>query len=172
MAVSKVRFLTDTLMIGQKINKMYGTNPSCICGYPVETRFHILLDCLKYIELREFYQKQIIDIMAKFHPTVPVSVLMDRTVLTHLILDPSWYRFDIGSTTKGMPNILTLETANKIEIIGRTFCFQVYKLRFNLLSEIETDSDNETVCEDSFSLHDTSSEDNSETEGSDLEISS
>ena len=106
MAVSKVRFLTDTMMTGEKINKMYGTNPSCICGHPVETRFHILLDCFKYSELRDYCTKQILEIINQFHPTVPEAVIMDRTVLVHLILDPSWYRVDIGCTTKGMPNIL------------------------------------------------------------------
>ena len=158
MAISKIIFLTDTMMTGEKFNLMYGSNPACICGHPLETRFHIILDCPIYSELREFCTKQIVDIIAINHKKIMLSTVLNRTVLAHLILDPSWYRNDIGSSTKGMPNILNVETANKIEVIGRTFCFQVYKKRFNILTDIENDSDSETSCEDSYSIHDTSSE--------------
>ena len=56
-----------------------------------------------------------------------------------------------------MPNIFSIEEAQQIETIGRTYCFQVYRQRFNMLSETENSSDTETSCDDSLSLHDTSS---------------
>ena len=134
MSISKVRFLTDTLMTGEILHKMYGTNPSCSCGFPSENRFHILLDCNIYDDLRNFCLVAIISLINKSHPNISAEMIKSRIVLAHLILDPTWYRTDIGSSSKIMPNILNVNEANKLEIIGRTFCFQVYKKRFNILS--------------------------------------
>ena len=150
MAISEVRFLTDTLMTGEKLNTMYGN------------RVHILLDCDLYNEQRDFCVQEIYKTIKLQHPEIPLSTITNRTVLMHLILDPTWYRIDIGSPTKVMPNILSIEEANKIEITGRTFCFQIYRQRFNMMSEMENSSDSETSCDDSFSLHDTSSDNDSE----------
>ena len=82
-----------------------------------------------------------------------------------LILDPTWFRADIGSPGKGLPNILEKTTTDELERIGRTFCYQVYKRRFSLLSDNKDDSDSETdTDEDAYSLHDTSDYDSSEDE--------
>ena len=159
MSISKVRFLTDTLMTGEKIHKMYGMNPSCLCGHPMENRFHILLDCKIYNDLRNFCIQEITKVIKSQYPKIQTETIQNRTVVAHLILDPTWYRNDIGSSTKIMPNILSIHESNKIEIIGRAFCFQVYKRRFAKLSVIDSiDSEDETDCSDSYSLHDTSSE--------------
>ena len=40
MAISKVRFLTDTVMTGEKMNTMYGSSPQCICQNPLENQIH------------------------------------------------------------------------------------------------------------------------------------
>ena len=109
-------------------------------------------------ELRDFCVQEIFKLINLHHPEILLSTMTNRIVLLHLILDPTWYRIDIGSRTKIMPNILSIEEAQQIESIGRTFCFQVYRQRFNILSEIENSSDTETSCDDSFSLHDTSSD--------------
>ena len=74
--------------------------------------------------------------------------------LAHLILDQGWFRKDIGSPNKGLPNIMSKETTDKLETIGRTFCYQVYKRRFELLSHINDDTDSETDCDESYSVHD------------------
>ena len=83
------------------------------------------------------------------------QLIRKRNSLIHLILDPSWYRSDIGSDTKGFPNILTEETANKLEKLGRVFCYKIYKRRFSILSEEEEGSDDETEVDSNYSLHDT-----------------
>ena len=53
-AISKVRFLTDTMMNGEKRNQMFGNKPTCLCGFPTENRRHQLLDCQIYGDLRDF----------------------------------------------------------------------------------------------------------------------
>ena len=89
---------------------------------------------------------------------------MERKTLEHLILDPSWFRFDIGSPGKGLPNILEKSTSDDLEKIGRIFCYQVYKRRLSILTETEaTDSETDTD-DDSYSLHDTTEEDSIETD--------
>ena len=93
--------------------------------------------------------------VTNLHIELRASRQLIRNSLIHLILNPSWYRSDIGSATKGLPNILTLETANKIETIGRVFCFKIYKCRFAILSEEEEGSDDETEVDSNYSLHDT-----------------
>ena len=89
--------------------------------------------------------------------------------MAQMMLDPSWFRSDIGSSTRGFPNILTENTANNLEVIGRKFCFQIYRRRFDVLSEEENGSDDETDCSDEYSLCDTSSSSSSESD-SDWEI--
>ena len=85
---------------------------------------------------------------------------MDRTAFVFLVIDPSWFRIDIGASNKGLPNILTQETADQLEAIGRTFCYQIYRRRFEILSEVDTDSDTDT--DDSYSLHDSTDSSSSE----------
>ena len=157
MAVSKVRFLTDTLMTGEKLHKMYGRNPTCICGFPVEDRFHILLDCLTYNDLRDSCISSIVDEIVVNYPPTRKEDVVDRTVMAHMMLDASWFRADVGSSSKGFPNILTESTANNTEVIGRKLCFQIYRRRFDILSEEDNESDDETDCSDVYSLRDTSS---------------
>ena len=95
-----------------------------------------------------------VDIILSTHPwIITKNMIIHPNALSHLIMDPSWFRKDIGSPNKGLPNIMTKETTDKLEIIGRTFCYQVYKRRFELLANID-DTDSETDCDDSYSLHD------------------
>ena len=169
MAVSKVRFLTDTMMTGEKLHKMYGRKPICICGFPIEDRFHILLDCPTYADLRDSCVSSIVAEIVDNYPPTRKEEVSDRTVMAHMMLDPSWFRSDIGSSTRGFPNILTENTANNLEVIGRKFCFQIYRRRFDVLSEEENGSDDETDCSDEYSLCDTSSSSSSESD-SDWEI--
>ena len=121
MAISKVRFLTDTLLTGEKLSKMYGNNPKCSCGYPLENRFHLLLDCVTFHDLREICITAIISVIQKSHPQIPKELIRNRTVIIHLILDSTWYRKDIGSSEKILPNILNKQESNEIEVIGRAF---------------------------------------------------
>jgi len=53
-AISKMRFLTDTMMNGEKMRMLFGNNAACQCGFSVENHFHQLLDCSIYSDLREF----------------------------------------------------------------------------------------------------------------------
>ena len=76
--------------------------------------------------------------------------------MAHLILDPSWFRSDVGSEGKGLPCIMTKETTDQLERIGRTFCYQLYKRRFELYSKDEDSDSDDTEDEDGYSLHDTS----------------
>ena len=143
-------------MNGQKLNQFWNQPSTCICGHPMEDRIHQLLDCPTYTDIREYCISQMINILISHHPWVITErKIRKRISLIHLILDPSWYRSDIGSATKGLPNILTPETANKIETIGRVFCFKIYKRRFAILSEEEEGSDAETEADSNYSLHDT-----------------
>ena len=92
-------------------------------------------------------------------------MIVESSTLECLILDPTWYRSDVGSPGRGLPNILEKRTTDELERIGRTFCYQVYKRRFSLLSEKKDDSDSETdTDEDEYSLHDTTEDDSSEAE--------
>ena len=88
---------------------------------------------------------------------------MNRTALSYLVIDPSWFRMDIGSDGKGLPHILTKETADMLETIGRTYCHQIYRRRFDILSEIDSDSETDTD-EENYSLHDSTSDINSSIE--------
>ena len=158
-SISKVRFLTDTLMTGVKLNKMFGHKASCECGYQKEDRFHILLICSIYTDLRQFCINRMVTVILDAHPWIITEAMITHPyALGHLMLDPSWFRGDIGSPGKGLPNIMSKSTTDELEIIGRTYCFQVYKRRFEILSQNDG-NDSETDCDDSFSLHDTSSDD-------------
>ena len=97
MAISKVRFLTDTIMTGEKINKMFNENPKCQCGFPMEDRFHILLDCQIYHDLREICMTSIVSVIQNSHPEITENIIRNRTVMAHMILDPSWYQITIGT---------------------------------------------------------------------------
>ena len=167
MAISKVRFLTNTLMTGDILNKMYGRSPSCLCRFPVEDRFHLSLDCSIYADLRQVCITQIKTTIMTNYPQVLKEDITNRNgyVISHLILDATWYRQDIGSSLKGFPNIFSKQVASTIETISRIFCFKIYRRRFELLSENseEPDSDEETDCSDFYSLHDTSSSSSSNT---------
>ena len=164
-SISKVRFLTDTVMTGEKLAKFYGRSPSCTCGYPIENRFHILLNCPTYTDLRNFFIKRIVQLILKVHPWVITEQMITHpNALAHLMLDPTWFRTDIGSPEKGLPNIMSKTTTDELEIIGRTYCFQVYKRRQETLSITDFDSDSETDCDDEYSLHDTSSDESTDEE--------
>ena len=125
----------------------------------------MILDCPKYSDLRHYCISRLTWIIISNHGNIITEeMIQTRTTIAHLIIDPSWFRIDIGSPNKGLPNILTKDTADQLEAIGRTFCYQIYRRRFEILSEIETDS--ETDTDDSYSLHDStdssSNEDSSE----------
>ena len=151
-----MRFLTDTMMNGEKIKMMFGQNPACQCGFPVEHRFHQLLDCHLYSDLRDFCISEMVKLITSKYPDkISGEMVRQRNAMAHLILDPSWFRSDVGSEGKGLPCILKKETTDHLEKIGRTFCFQLYKRRFELYS-IDNDSDSDSEeDEDGFSLHDT-----------------
>ena len=154
-AISKVRFLTDTLMTGEKINQMYGTSAKCNCGYALEHRFHILLDCNSYQDLRELCFTTIVKVVQKYHPQISENLILNRTVIAKLILDPTWYRKDIGLQNKDFPHILAVKESNEIEVIGRAYCYKIYKRRFEILSDSMDGSDSETETDASYSIHDT-----------------
>ena len=83
-------------------------------------------------------------------------MLTERPVILHLILDPSLYRKDIGSKYRGLPNVFNEMDANEIEKMGRTFCYQLYRRRFQILSEENEEEDSDTdIDQDNYSLHDT-----------------
>ena len=101
----------------------------------------------------------------KVHPWVMTEKMITHpNALGHLMLDPTWFRSDIGSPGKGLPNIMANETTDELEIIGRTYCFQIYKRRHEALSLIDDDSDSETDCDDTYSLHDTTSDESTDEE--------
>ena len=160
-AISKVRFLSDTLMTGEKLSLMYGHKPNCFCGYPNEDRFHILLDCVTYSDLREYCIKKIIVIITEGYPSITEDDIKSRYALGHLLLDPSWFRSDIGSPGKGLPNIMSKHICDELEIVTRIYCYQIYRRRFSILSESGYDSNGDTEDEDDYSLHDTSDENTS-----------
>ena len=161
-SISKVRFLTDTFMTGEKLNVMFKYSASCPCGFQNEDRFHILLTCSIYTDLRQYCISKMVDIILNAHPWIITEKMIKHpNALAHLILDPTWFRQDIGSLGKGLPNIMTKSTTDMLEIIGRTFCFQVYKRRFDIMSNTANSSDSETDCEDTYSLHDTSTDSDS-----------
>ena len=154
-------------MDGFKLNKMFGQSSKCLCGHPMEERFHMLLDCTMYSDLREFCVENMVTILINSHPQIITeSMIKERTTLAYLILDPSWFRIDIGSPMHGIPNILSLWEAEELERVSRTFCYQIYKRRFDLLSE--NDEDSETDDDDEYSLHDTSDEDTEDSQDSDF----
>ena len=79
-----------------------------------------------------------------------------RKPLMYLLLDPSWFRKDIGSAEHGIPNILSEADALILEGYGRKFCHQIYRRRWQIIAENETEYDTETEDDDDYSLHDTS----------------
>ena len=161
-AISKVRFLTNTLMTGKKISKFFGNKSNCNCGFPVESRAHILLDCTTYTDLRIFRIEKMIETILLHHPwIITEQMIMKRQTLLLLLLDPSWFRKDIGSPTKGLPNIMEKSTTDDLERMGRTLCYQIYRRRFSILNENNDDSETDTD-EEAYSLHDTSEDDNSD----------
>ena len=119
----------------------------CSCGYPIESRIHMILDCLVYTDLRDYCVSRMVSTITAAHSwVITVQQIKTRTAMAYLILDPSWFRRDIGSPGRGLPNIMTQETTDKLESIGRTFCYQLFKRRFSILSEVEESS----KTEDSF----------------------
>ena len=130
----------------------------------MENRIHMLLDCLIYTTLRDHCLTKMTQVLLNFSKSFTPEMIEDRDVKLKMILDPSWFREDVGSQGLGLPNILNKSTADHLERIGRKFCFQVYKRRLELL--LQEDEDSETEDEDSFSIHDTSDEDSSGDEGS------
>ena len=126
---------------------------ACHCGFFVEHWFHQLLDCPIYTDLREFcISKMLKIIISKYSDKISEEMVRQRNAMAHLILDPSWFRSDLGSEGKGLPPIMKKEVTDQLENIGRTFCYQLYRRRFELYSNDDSDSDSE---EDIFSLHDT-----------------
>ena len=47
------------------------------------------------------------------------------------------------------------DTADQLEQIGRTFCYQLYRRRFEILSEEDESGDSEDDSNETFSIHDT-----------------
>lgn len=105
-AISKVRMLTDTMMNGEKESKMFNRSPQCQCSHPVENRFHLILDCPVYQDNREHCISRMITLINGNHLEITETQIRDRTALCYLILDPSWFRSDIGSPGFSVPNIL------------------------------------------------------------------
>ena len=54
---------------------------------------------------------------------------------------------------------MSKEDADALEKMSRTFCYQIYRRRFSILSEFVEDDESETDDDDIFSLHDTTEED-------------
>ena len=154
-AISKVRMLTDTMMNGEKESKMFNRSPQCQCSHPMENRFHLILDCPVYQDNREHCISRMITLINGNHPEITEIQIRDRTALCYLILDPSWFRSDIGSPGFSVPNILSIQEANLLEHYGRKFCFQIYKRRTEILLNEDTNYESETEDEDIYSLHDT-----------------
>ena len=136
---------------------MFNKKPICICYHPYEDRLHMILDCPKYEDLRLFCANEMANLILAKHPNIiSKNMITGRTAFAFLVMDPSWFREDIGSIGKGLPNIFTKETADKLEKIGRTFCYQIYRRRFQILSELDTDCDSETDDDVNYSLNDSS----------------
>ena len=96
-SISKVRFLTDTFMTGEKLNVMFKYSASCPCGFQNEDRFHILLTCSIYTDLRQYCISKMVDIILNAHPWIITEKMIKHpNALAHLILDPTWFRQDIG----------------------------------------------------------------------------
>ena len=119
----------------------------------------MLLDCSIYTNLRDHCLGKMTQVLSNFSKFLTHEMTQNRTVQLKLILDPSWFRQDIGSPGLGLPNILDKPTCDHLERIGRKYCFQIYKRRLELLSQ--EDEDSETEDEDSFSIHDTSDDESS-----------
>ena len=83
-------------------------------------------------------------------PDISENLIRQRTALGFLILDPSWFRLDIGCVGHILPNILTKVEADLLENYGRKFCYQLYKRRLDFL--MEDDDDTETETEDDYTL--------------------
>ena len=141
--------------------KLKNESPKCSCGYPIESRIHMILDCPVYNDLRNYCMSRMVSTITTAHPwVITVQQIKTRTAMAYLILDPSWFRRDIGSPGRGLPNIMTQETTDKLESIGRTFCYQLYKRRFSISSEVEERS--ETEGSSDFSVPDTTKESGSD----------
>ena len=144
-------------MTGEKLAQMFGQNPVCQCGFQVESRLHLLLDCPIYKDLREYCIAKMTElILSKHNNQITEKMIHERIASTHLILDPSWFRMDIGSTGKGLPTAFSKDTADQLEKLGRTFCYQLYRRRFEILSEEDESEDSDEDCNDTYSIHDTS----------------
>ena len=113
-------------MTGKKLFLMYGQKPTCNCGNPKEDRFHILLDCVTYSDLREYCIKRITIIITEAYPSIiSEDDIKSRYALGHLILDPSWFRSDIGSPGKGLPTIMSKHICDELDNISRIYCYQI-----------------------------------------------
>ena len=79
----------------------------------------MILDCPKYSDLRNFCATNLKNIVISKHPnTISKEMIMDKTAFVFLVIDPSWFRIDIGASKKGLPNILTQETADQLEAVS------------------------------------------------------
>ena len=145
-------------MNGEKLSQMFSQDPTCQCGFPVENRIHQLLDCSMYNDIRQYCISRMTQlILTKHNNSITSEMIQERKTLVHLILDPSWFRVDIGSIGKGLPNILSKDTADRLEQLGRTFCYQLYRRRLDSLSELdESDDSDESNDSENYSIHDTS----------------
>ena len=126
-AISKVRMLTDTMMNGEKELLMFNTSSKCQCSHPLENRFHLILDCPIYEDIRTYCISIMIKLITENHPEIPETQIWDRTTLGYLILDPSWFRSDIGFSQFTLSNVLSIDEANILEHYGRKFCYQYTK---------------------------------------------
>ena len=145
-------------MTGEKLNKMYGMSSKCNCGFSLEDRFHILLDCITYHDLRDICISSIISVIQEGHPEILEETICNRTVIAHLLLDATWFQISIGSPEKILPNILTKKETDTIETISRAYCYRIYRRRFDILSSSETETETETTTDTDFSIHDTSTD--------------
>ena len=120
----------------------------------------MLLDCNKYDDIREYCLSRMVLLITEKYPVISEEMIRkSRLVQACLILDPTWYRRDIGSGNRGLPNIISQKDADALEKMSRTFCYQIYRRRFSFLSKFDDDDESETDDDDIFSLHDTTEED-------------
>ena len=88
-AISKVRFLTDTFLTGEKMKLLFNSRASCICGNPLESRIHMLLDCRIYTNLRGYCLNKMMEVILNSSVLLATDMLTDRKVQLQLLLDPS-----------------------------------------------------------------------------------
>ena len=114
----------------KKWQHYFGYRSTCNCVFPTEKRSHILLDCTTYNDLRTFsIEKMLKSILLHHIWIITEQMTLQRQTLQLLLLDLSWFRKDIGSSTKGLPNIIEKSTADDLERMWRTL-YQIFNFEW------------------------------------------